>query len=193
MIHFISDTHFSHRRICEYSGRPFSSVEEMNEALITNWNQRVQPTDTVYHLGDFSFSSYDEFKRLIHRLHGKIHIILGNHDKMIIQHREELLATKWKHPGIGSIQYYLELKAEGQLFCLFHYGCRVWRNSHHGSIMLYGHSHGSLPPHGKSVDVGVDCKEITPDYRPISITEVIAYMSKRQGETVDHHENIEEE
>jgi calcineurin-like phosphoesterase family protein len=53
--------------------------------------------------------------------------------------------------------------------------------------MLYGHSHGSLPPFGKSVDVGVDCKEITEDYRPVTADEVLTYMSKREFVAVDHH------
>ncbi len=84
-------------------------------------------------------------------------------------------------------QNYKELKVEGKFIVLFHYGQRVWNKSHHDSIHLYGHSHGSLPPHGKSVDVGVDCKEITHEYRPVSLDEVVRYMDKRQGEVVDHH------
>jgi calcineurin-like phosphoesterase family protein len=64
---------------------------------------------------------------------------------------------------------------------------RVWNKSHHNSWHLYGHSHGSLPPHGKSVDVGVDCKEITSEYRPLSFKEIKKYMDKRVGEKVDHH------
>ena len=43
---FTSDTHFFHGRIIELCNRPFHSVEEMNEALITNWN-RVVPRDGV--------------------------------------------------------------------------------------------------------------------------------------------------
>lgn len=56
---FISDTHFSHARILEFEsddGRPvrsgFSSVEEMDEAMIERWNSVVGPKDKVYHLGD---------------------------------------------------------------------------------------------------------------------------------------------
>lgn len=188
MIHFVSDTHFYHKNIIQYSSRPFASVEDMNERMIEAWNAQVQPDDTVYHLGDFAFCSYKELRTLMYRLNGEKHLILGNHDKTIIQHQTDLLRL----PTIASIQRYVELKAEGQFFVLFHYGQRVWNKSHHGAIHLYGHSHGSLPPHGKSVDVGVDCKEITYEYRPVSIIEVLDYMSKRKGEVVDHH-GMEEE
>jgi hypothetical protein len=40
--------------------------------------------------------------------------------------------------------------------------------------------------------VGVDCKEITTEYRPIHLEEVLAYMSKRNFEAADHHEMKDE-
>ena len=128
--------------------------------------------------------SYPDFKRLVWRLNGHINVVLGNHDKVIHQHRRDILAVG----KIESIQDYKELKFDKhQMIVLAHYGHRVWNKSHHGSIHLYGHSHGSLPPFGKSVDVGVDCKEITSEYRPVSLEEVREYMSKRSFQSVDHH------
>lgn len=180
--YLISDTHWGHSNIIFYSKRPYSSVEEMNESLILNWNQLVKPEDTVWHLGDFAFMKFPELKSLIWRLNGKKNLVLGNHDKMIIENRNELSKGAFE-----SIQNYAEIKINGKLIVLFHYGMRVWNKSHAGSIMAYGHSHGSLPPFGKSVDVGVDSKEITSEYRPIHTDELIKYMDKRQGEVVDHH------
>lgn len=184
MIHFVSDTHWGHKNIIKYSNRPFDTVEDMNEALIKNWNERVTTSDTVYHLGDFAFMTLDQIKSVTKRLNGTKHLILGNHDKTIIQNKNALLNCG----AFNSIQNYYELKANGEFIVLFHYGQRVWNKSHRSSIMLYGHSHGSLPPFGKSVDVGVDCKEITSDYRPVSLDEVLAYMSKREFVAVDHHD-----
>lgn len=180
---FCSDLHFGHSNIIKYSNRPFANVEKMNEALIHNWNAIVKPEDIVFNLGDFSFQKYPEFKNTLRRLHGKINLVLGNHDTMIVNNQKDLLNLEL----LNSIQHYLEFKHNGQLIVMLHYGMRVWRDSHKGSIMCYGHSHGSLPPHGKSVDVGIDCKEITDEYRPIHLDELLKYMSKREPEKVDHH------
>lgn len=73
-----SDTHFGHSKIIEYTNRPFANVDEMNEALVNNWNKVVSPNDTVYHLGDVFFTK-DGAKHL-RRLNGKKYLILGNHD-----------------------------------------------------------------------------------------------------------------
>lgn len=180
---FVSDTHFGHSNIIRYSSRPFNDVNEMNEGLIENWNRTVKPDDVVYHLGDFAFMPLDPFKKVLNRLNGKIWVVLGNHDRVITDNQRALLL----HGKIARIDNYLEIKAAGRSFVLFHYGQRVWHRSHHSSIHLYGHSHGSLPPFGLSVDVGVDCKEITSEYRPVSVDEVIKYMDARKKETVDHH------
>jgi len=183
-IWFISDTHFGHKNIIQYSNRPFSSVEEMNEHMVNEWNALVKPNDEIYHLGDFAFMPFTDFKKLLWRLNGIKHHIRGNHDKMIDQNKKQLISSG----ALASSQDYRELKTSGNpMIVMFHYGQRVWNKSHHGSIHLYGHSHGSLPPHGKSVDVGVDCKEITEEYRPIHIDEVLEYMNKREFQAVDHH------
>ena len=180
---FCSDLHFYHSNIIRYSSRPYSDVAEMNYELIHNWNEIVKPDDVVYNLGDFSFGSYDKTRNVLKQLNGKIHFIYGNHDKVIKKHEEELLGDGL----LVSTAYDREIYVGKQMLVLHHYGKRVWNKSHHGSIHLYGHSHGSLPPYGKSVDVGVDCKEITDEYRPVHIDEVLAYMATRNQEVVDHH------
>lgn len=172
---FCSDTHFHHKNVIRYSSRPFSSVEEMNEALINNWNKVVNPGDTVYHLGDFALCSLTQLEKILARLNGEIHIITGNHDKVILQNQAGLIATN----RLKSVQQYLEFKYNNYHIVLFHYGCRVWHWSYRGSILLYGHSHGRLPPYGRSMDVGVDSKVITQEYRPVSIEEVLKFIEKQ--------------
>ncbi|MGN1345353.1 MAG: metallophosphoesterase, partial [Eubacteriales bacterium] len=79
MIFYTADTHFGHANILRLCGRPFASVEEMNEKLIERWNEKVQPADTVYILGDMFFRT-TEVESILERLRGKKHLIVGNHD-----------------------------------------------------------------------------------------------------------------
>ena len=81
----ISDTHFGHTNSWAKfklpNGdplRPFTSTEEMDEAMVERWNAVVGPHDTVYHLGDVVINR----KSLHHvkRLNGKKRLIRGNHD-----------------------------------------------------------------------------------------------------------------
>lgn len=82
MAWFISDTHFNHTNIIKYCNRPFSSTIEMNEHIISKWNDTINKNDTVYHLGDFALQSdKNTVLNLVSQLNGKIILILGNHDR----------------------------------------------------------------------------------------------------------------
>ena len=182
-IWFVSDTHFGHKNILNHANRPFITVDEMNHVLVNNWNNCVSKNDIVWHLGDFSFQNKIQFDDLLSNLNGEIHVVLGNHDKTISQNKRFFLESG----KLRSVQNYAELKIDNNFFVLNHYGQRVWNRHHYGSIHLYGHSHGSLPPVGLSVDVGVDCKEITEEYRPISLDEVLSYMKNKTSHVADYH------
>ena len=67
---FISDTHLRHSAIIRFCQRPFSSVEEMDETIIRNWNAKVKPGDRVYHCGDFCFGNREEILAMTRRLRG---------------------------------------------------------------------------------------------------------------------------
>ena len=54
MIFYTADLHFHYAPLL--SSRPFAAVEEMDEALIRNWNERVSPEDTVYLVGDIGYN-----------------------------------------------------------------------------------------------------------------------------------------
>ncbi len=162
MFCFSADTHLNHKNIIEYCSRPFSTIEEMNETIIENFNDRIMPDDTLYHLGDFSFGDAYRWRK---RFKCKnIFLIRGNHDK-----------SGLKDAGFGWVKDTHNLiRPEGKEISIFlsHYGHRVWPSSHHGSYHLYGHSHGKLPSYGKSFDVGVDCF----NFIPISLDTVIGIM-----------------
>ena len=52
----------------------------MNEELIRRWNETVPEDGIVFHLGDFCLGHPRDWNDIMSRLHGKIYLILGNHD-----------------------------------------------------------------------------------------------------------------
>ena len=168
-VFFTSDTHFSHENIIKYCNRPFSSVEEMNETIITNWNNVITPNDTVFHLGDFGFGSTGNLAEIKYRLNGNIEFVCGSHDKN---------AKKLFFP----YRLMLEIKIEDHPIVLCHYAMRTWKASYHGSWHLFGHSHGRLAVdnHTLAYDVGVDSNY----YTPVSMDKIVDIMSRKEFKPV---------
>jgi calcineurin-like phosphoesterase family protein len=165
---FTADTHFGHANIIRFCERSFASLEEMDEALIENWNHVIKPKDTIYHLGDFTLSGQEKANLYFSRLNGRISVIPGGHDKRWI--RKGVYRSKSGDPvNIMPPLYTIKIPVPGheqlQTIVLCHYSMRVWDRSHYGSWHLFGHSHGNLPPLKNSMDVGVDCW----GYYPVSI------------------------
>lgn len=174
---FTADTHFGHRNVIKYCNRPFETVEQMDQTIIDRWNSMVSPSDVIYHLGDFTFKDH-LIEQYVSQLNGKIHLVLGNHDKKV-----NLLK-----PYFASVSHYIELRSVKPNIIMFHYAMRVWNKRHYGTWHLYGHSHGSLPDNNdKSLDVGVD----TNDFYPYSYQQLQQIMEQRDKfggqQTNDHH------
>ena len=155
MIWITSDTHFNHRNIIKYCSRPFSSVEEMDEALIDRWNILVKPKDTIYHLGDFTLEkSADEY---LDRLNGKILFIPGSHDSWL----KKIDLDKYRKK-LEILPLYKSIKVCGERVVMCHYPMASWEASFHGSIHFHGHSHGKMEKISNRFDVGVDCNDFYP-------------------------------
>lgn len=202
---FTSDTHYGHTNIVRGTSswedkkrcRAFKTVEEHNDALVEGINYTVKENDILYHLGDWSFGGADNIRAFRGRLKCKnIHLILGNHDEHI-----EPEESEFRHL-FSSVQHYADIKIGKTRLILFHYAMRVWNKSHKGSIMLYGHSHGSLDAlqpkfttptwigdgyfikNYKTMDVGVDTNQLFPYH----IDEIRDIMDKKEVLLeVDHH------
>lgn len=179
---FTSDHHHQHKRICEYSNRPWSQ-DDNSEMLIQRWNERVGIEDDVYHLGDFAFiwpKKIGELFEILEKLNGRIHFIRGNHDDPKVW---QLIEDK-NFPHVEWIKDYHEMKVDQQKIVLCHYAFESWNGAGHGSWHLHGHSHGSLPPRGKRLDVGIDAHV---DFRVFTYDEVEQHMAKQEIAIVDHH------
>ena len=78
MIYYTADLHFHDAPLLP--SRPFATVEEMDEALVKNWNDTVGPEDTVYLVGDIGWNGDRVPGELLEWLSGHKHLIRGNHD-----------------------------------------------------------------------------------------------------------------
>lgn len=151
----------------------------MNEALIEIWNETVKPTDHVYHLGDIIFD-FADIQDVFSQLNGSIDFLNGNHDKnKTVDEIVRVAPSRFRNLHGPYHEVYPGKGLPPLILC--HYPMRTWNKSCHGSIHLHGHVHGKSEPLGKSVDVGVDATWITgkAEYRPFSLTEVLAFMENR--------------
>lgn len=176
-IWFTSDLHQAHKNIMKFCGRPFETVEEMNQSLTDGINAVVKPDDVLYHLGDLSFGHKKlPITEFINSLKCKLVLILGNHDEIIRDNQEYFLEMC---PNIIEIvEERKRLKIDKIDITLDHYPARSWYKSPYGAWQLHGHTHGSMERLGRSVDVGWDSPHITgtPLHRPISFDELKEFM-----------------
>ena len=177
MIWFTSDTHFWHKKILTIGkGRPFKTIEDMEQRFIENWNKKVKPEDTVYHLGDFCWgSNVKRIKGLLDSLNGQKILIVGNHDR---------LENYYKSGSFADICKYKEIDIDNEHIVLFHTPIFEWNGFYYGSYHLYGHTHVTLNlaqytmmrdrPNGNCWDVGVDNN----NFEPVSFDEIKEKIEK---------------
>jgi calcineurin-like phosphoesterase family protein len=187
-IYFTSDTHYAHTNMCRgvsnWKGsnttRDFKTLDEMNDAIVDRINSSVGEEDILYHLGDWSFGGFPNIQIFRDRLKcKKINLVLGNHDHHILNNKANIRSLFNRIYEFGA-----NISINKQPITLCHYAMRVWNLSHRGSIMLFGHSHGTLPrPPGKTMDVGADTNNLFPYH----IDEIMDIMNKRSIEVIDHH------
>lgn len=76
--------------------RGFSSADEHDNHIISNWNKIITKKDVVWILGDITMEKGDY--AILDRLNGLKKVVLGNHDKP--QHVESLLLHVNKVCGV---------------------------------------------------------------------------------------------
>lgn len=190
-VFFTSDLHFHHRNILKYCPKRIEKIKEycekngikfdekkiidlMDMWLIDLWNSQVSKYDTVYILGDFSFNTAEENKKLLAKLHGKKFLILGNHDG----NSDKLTNYFQQITQIKEFKYYDE---SGETFCfeLCHFPMVTWNRKEHGTIQLHGHSHGAIDGFNEKspdlrVDVGLDGHFA--NYRFLTPDDILVYF-----------------
>ena len=183
MIWFTSDTHFGHSRIIELCNRPFATVEEMNAALIANWNSVVAPEDTVFHMGDAVMGSFAENVQILGQLNGRIHLVPGNHDRFSVAyhakpHQRERFAQMYIDQGVVLMNeqewFFEDERPVEEDFMLSHYPFADERYPELcpediGQWLIHGHVHDEWQVNGRQINVGVDVW----NYTPVSINTIL--------------------
>jgi len=181
---FTSDTHFGHQRIIELCNRPFSSVEEMNEAMIERWNAVVRPTDTVYHMGDVAMGRIAESLPLVGRLNGRKKLVPGNHDRIFSGEKakqRERFTPEYEKVFQEILPEQVALNLDGRwdgvfpILCHFPYSGDSHGEDRYadkrpidvGTPLIHGHVHDSWQFNGRMFNVGVDVNNFTPVHEDV--------------------------
>lgn len=163
-VFFTGCTHFGHANIIKLADRPFENIDEMDEVLVSNWNETVTPKDTVYHLGDFSWwKGNTDAKKYLNRLNGNVILIRGNHD-----------SENW---GTPYMSFKRNLAGRKRKVCLMHYPIEEWDGWYSKSIHMHAHTHKpALISAERRFNVGVDAC----DFRPISLDEIENVLTENE-------------
>ncbi len=134
MTYFTSDQHFGHFNIIRLCSRPFETLEEMDEVLLSRWNAKVKENDTVYILGDLFFRAA-KVEPILKALNGRKHLIIGNHD-------HSWLGRIKPADYFSSIETIKEVEVDGRVMTLCHYPMLSYPQARRG-YMVYGHIHNN--------------------------------------------------
>lgn len=169
MYYFISDLHFSHNSVNKSKDmRGFSSVEELDNHMVHQWNSKVGNKDTVIVLGDFSMAKGKETNKILSRLKGKKWLIIGNHDKLFLNDSE------FNTNHFELIEDYKEFKINKKYIIMSHYPILTYNKQFSkNTYMLHGHIHNTTDQKlvDKFVEVSTNFKrENSPvEYAPCNL------------------------
>lgn len=175
---FTSDLHFGHVNVIEYCDRPYKNIEEMNAAIIAQWNSQVKPQDEVYFLGDFGINPKTVLNfELVKKLNGIKYIIPGNHDfgfkelhskNKTLRERINKVSDQYKEAGWSSVFPIMGIILKnGMIAHLTHIPPDSSIDSRYSEfkiqnnpefIYLHGHLHGHYRKKNNMIDVCFDAE-----------------------------------
>ncbi len=163
-IYFTADTHFFHTNILKHCpDRQNSGTNDIiahDEWLIDLWNSTIEKKDVVYIVGDFAFGNKERVIRLMGKLHGTKHLIVGNHDASSIKLSNYFESVQQIKDLTFKVSIYPFLEKDFFL-SLCHYPLISWNRKSYGACMVHGHCHGRIDEYNRKtgdlrVDVGID-------------------------------------
>ena len=160
----VSDTHFGHMGVCRFTRndgvtklRPWDTADEMDEAMVKAWNERVRPNDKIYHCGDVVINR--RALPILDRLNGDKVLIRGNHDIFRDdEYRKYFRELRAYHVMNGLILSHIPIHPES----LGRFGCSI-----------HGHLHANRVMKARGVDARTGdilySDEIDPRYYNVSV------------------------
>ena len=110
---FTSDLHISHRNILKYDNRPFKNIEEHDQALINNINNKVNEKSCLFILGDVSMTSNMSYLgKLLNQIKCDMVLIKGNHDS----HLKQSFLNQYFIDDKDYLELKTELEQKGYIF-----------------------------------------------------------------------------
>jgi calcineurin-like phosphoesterase family protein len=171
-IWFASDHHLFHRNILIFQDdegeliRKFDNIEQHNDCILTNHNERVKDGDIVYWMGDVAITREgDDLPSLLNKFKGKRRLLPGNHDDI-----------KKLAPLFSKVQIWRVFRddAAGYIpFTLTH--VPIDKFSIKGRFNGHGHIHQNESPTPYHINL---CMEAT-NFCPVSFDELQETMKER--------------
>ncbi len=163
---FYSDPHLGHANIIKYCSRPFENVDDMNDALVANYNHLIGAGDTVLWVGDCFFKGNSEkYQHILGKMNGRKLLIVGNHDQG---------DGAMSRMGFDLVMKEAVININGITCRVSHYpydGPQGMADKHairrpikhSGEILLHGHNHSKSKITGpRSINIGVDAWDFCP-------------------------------
>jgi calcineurin-like phosphoesterase family protein len=172
-VFLVSDTHFGHAGVCRFVRndgvtklRPWTDPDEMDEFMVQAWNERVRPTDKVYHLGDVVINR--RALKTLARLNGDKVLIRGNHDIFRDdEYRQYFRELRAYHVMNGMILSHIPIHEES----LGRFG-----------VNIHGHTHANRVMKDGAVDVRYHCVCVEQtDFAPILFEDVVKRIEAEGG------------
>ena len=175
---FTSDFHFGHSNCVFMDHRPFADADEMDAYIIRMWNERVQGSDDVWFLGDFSHRAKKPASEYLRKLRGHKHLIIGNHDGKMLSDPEAM--RYWETAD------HIKTLNDGKYgkIVLCHFPIADWEGMYRGSWHLFGHIHSTRNASARYMDgmekaINVGC--MLNGYAPCSMRELIENREARRS------------
>ena len=173
-VFLVSDTHFGHAGVCRFTHpddatvklRPWTDPDEMDDEMVRRWNDRVRPSDKVYHLGDVVINR--RALKTLSRLNGDKVLIRGNHDIFPdVEYREYFRELRAYHVMNGMILSHIPIHEAS----LGRFG-----------VNIHGHLHASRVVKDGAVDPRYHCVCVEQtDFAPILFEDVIKRIEAEGG------------